>query len=66
MGLAQSMLDDVSMKDNSVEMDDIEGPNLLVCDIADQTLEAAASTQKETVCKITWYYCPTGLTICRY
>jgi hypothetical protein len=54
------------MNDSSVELDYSEEPNVLICDIADQTLEAAASTQRETMGKITWYYCPTGLTICRF
>ncbi len=53
------------MTDNSVELHNNKEQNLLICDIADQALEAAAGTQRETVGKITWYYCPTGLTICR-
>ena len=60
------MLGDVPMNDSNVEVDDSEEPNLLICDIADLTLEAAAGTQREIVGKITWYYCPTGLTICRF
>jgi len=53
------------MNDSSVEMDESEEQNLLICDIADQLLEAAATTKLETRGNITWYYCPTGLTICR-
>jgi hypothetical protein len=54
------------MNDNSVDLDDSEERNLLVCDIADQILEAAATTETESIGNITWYYCPTGLTICRF
>lgn len=54
------------MKDTSVERDQTEEEDLLICDIADQTLEAAAATERDIVDNITWYYCPTGLTICRF
>ena len=60
------MLGDAPMTNSSVEVDDSEEPNLLICDIADRALEAAATTDAETVGNITWYYCPTGLTICRF
>jgi sulfite reductase beta subunit-like hemoprotein len=50
----------------SIELDYTEEQNLLICDIVDQTLEAAATTEKETLSNITWCYCPTGLTICRF
>jgi len=54
------------MNDSSPELDDSdEKQDLLVCDIEDQMLEAAATRGNETVGNITWYYCPTGLTICR-
>jgi len=54
-----------AMNDSSIEVDETEEQNLLICDIADQLLEAAATTKTETRGNITWYYCPTGLTICR-
>ena len=53
------------MNDSSVEVDESEEQNFGVCDIADQMLEAAATTKPETRGNITRYYCPTGLTICR-
>ena len=52
------------MNDNS-DSDDSQEQNSLLCEIADETLEFAATTEKETIRNITWYYCPTGLTICR-
>ena len=55
----------LAMDDRTVELDDSEEQNLLICDIADQMLEAAATTKTETRGNITWYHCPTGLTICR-
>ena len=39
--------------------------NLLICDIADEVLETAAEAEREIGGNITWYYCPTELTICR-
>ena len=53
------------MKYTSVARDQTE-EDLLICDIADQTLETAAATERDIVGNITWYYCPTGLTICRF
>jgi hypothetical protein len=53
------------MNDSIVKLDDSEERNLLIYDIEDQMLEAAATTETETIGNITWYYCPTGLTICR-
>ena len=53
------------MNDSSVKLDVSEEQNLLIRDIEDQMLEAAATTETETIGNITWYYCPTGLTICR-
>ena len=53
------------MNDSIVKLDDSEEQNLLIHDIEDQMLEAAATSETETIGNITWYYCPTGLTICR-
>lgn len=53
------------MNDSSVKLDDSEEQNFLIRDIEDQMLEAAATSETETIGNITWYYCPTGLTICR-
>ena len=53
------------MNDSSVKLDDSEEQNFLIRDIEDQMLEAAATSETETIANITWYYCPTGLTICR-
>jgi hypothetical protein len=39
--------------------------NILICDVSDEALEKAADAERATAGKITWYYCPTGLTICR-
>jgi hypothetical protein len=52
------------MNDSIVKLDDSEEQNLLIHGIEDQMLEAAAATET-TIGNITWYYCPTGLTICR-
>ncbi len=38
---------------------------ILVCDVSDDALEAAADNERQTGQNITWLYCPTGLTICR-
>jgi hypothetical protein len=42
-----------------------EEENILISFISDEALEKAAVAERETAGKITWYYCPTGLTICR-
>ena len=43
---------------------DLEGPNILNCDLSDENLESAADVQEKPT-NVTWYYCPTGLVICR-
>jgi hypothetical protein len=53
------------MNDANLKPEQAEEENLLTCDIADETLEAAADTGREIADNITWYYCPTGLIICR-
>jgi hypothetical protein len=45
--------------------DQTEDENILTCNISDEALETAADTDGESAVKIMWYYCPTGLTICR-
>ncbi len=40
--------------------------NMLICAVSDEALEAAADTARENAGNITWYYCPSGLTICRF
>jgi hypothetical protein len=42
-----------------------EEENLFICDIADEALETAADTRRETGANLTWLHCPTGLSICR-
>jgi len=49
----------------NMKPDPTEEKNLLICDVSDEALEKAADIQKENGGNITWYYCPTGLTICR-
>ncbi|HEX3341308.1 MAG TPA: hypothetical protein VHT68_19270 [Pseudolabrys sp.] len=46
--------------------DQTEEKNILMCDISDEALETATDAKREIAGKITWYYCPTGLTICRF
>jgi hypothetical protein len=50
----------------NIKPDRTEEKDLLICDVSDEALEKAADTQNEKAVNITWYYCPTGLTICRY
>ena len=54
------------MNYTDIKPDQTEEKNILVCDISDEALETAADTARENAGKITWYYCPTGLTICRF
>jgi hypothetical protein len=53
------------MNYTDINPDQTKQKNILVCDISDEALETAADTARENAGKITWYYCPTGLTICR-
>lgn len=53
------------MNNSSIEYDRSE-EELLVCDLSDEVLETAADTERENPGNITWYYCPSGLTICRF
>jgi|KBSMisStandDraft_5_1062788.scaffolds.fasta_scaffold3299083_1 hypothetical protein len=53
------------MNYTDIKPDQTEEENILMCTISDEALETAADTEGETAGKITWYYCPTGLTICR-
>jgi hypothetical protein len=52
---------DTAMIDTDI---DLEEPNILNCDLSDETLESAADVL-ENPTNVTWYYCPTGLVICR-
>lgn len=54
------------MKHGDIESDQTEAENLLACAISDEALEKAAGVEREVAANITWYYCPTGLTICRF
>jgi hypothetical protein len=49
---------------NDANMEQQEEQNLLVCDISDEEMEASANPGRGGE-NITWYHCPTGLTICR-
>jgi hypothetical protein len=40
--------------------------DLFMCDISDEALEAAGNVEKAGAENITWYHCPTGLTLCRF
>jgi hypothetical protein len=51
---------------SSIESDQTEVENLLACDITDEELEKAAAIARGSAANITWYYCPTGLTLCRF
>jgi hypothetical protein len=52
------------MNDVNMERKQREEQNLLACDISDEEMEAAAYAGRVGE-NITWYHCPTGLTICR-
>lgn len=54
------------MNYSSIENDQTEVENLLACDVTDEELETAGAIERESGANITWYYCPTGLTICRF
>jgi hypothetical protein len=53
------------MNYTDIKPDQTEEKNILMCDISAEALETATDTERENAGKITWYYCPTGLTICR-
>lgn len=50
----------------NIKRDQTEEENLLACDVTDEALETAAGIEREIAANITWYYCPTGLIICRF
>jgi len=50
----------------NIKQDQTEEENMLICDVSDEALETAADIEKENAGNVTWYYCPTGLTICRF
>jgi hypothetical protein len=54
-----------AMNYTAIKPDQTEEENILMCDISDEALETTSNTERENAGKITWYYCPTGLTICR-
>jgi len=39
--------------------------DLFTCDISDEALETAGNVERKGAENITWYHCPTGLTLCR-
>ncbi len=51
---------------NYTDQDKDQTEEELVCDLSDEALEAAAGDERQTGGNITWLYCPTGLTICRF
>jgi hypothetical protein len=54
------------MNDTNIQRDQSEEESMLTCDISDEALEKAAGTVRDNGGNITWYYCPTGLTYCRF
>jgi hypothetical protein len=42
----------------------LEEPNIFDCELSDEALETAADVERKPA-DLTWYYCPTGLIICR-
>ena len=54
------------MNYSKTKRDQTEEENMLICDVSDEVLETAADTARENAGNITWYYCPSGLTICRF
>ncbi len=55
-----------AMNYTNIKQDQAEEENMLICDVSDEALETAADIEKENAGNITWYYCPTGLTVCRF
>ena len=49
-----------------ITRDRTDDEDIFICEISDEALEKAADTEGDNAAKITWYYCPTGLTICRF
>lgn len=54
------------MNYHEIESDQTEVENLFAWEVSDETLETAAGIEREIAANVTWYYCPTGLTICRF
>ena len=54
------------MNYTNIKQDQTEEENMLICDVSDEALETAAGIETENAGNVTWYYCPTGLTICRF
>jgi hypothetical protein len=54
------------MKYTNTKREQTEEENMLIGDVSDDALETAADTARENAGNITWYYCPSGLTICRF
>jgi hypothetical protein len=52
------------MNDVNIDREQQEEQNLFVCEIPDEEMEASANSGRVGE-NITWYHCPTGLTICR-
>jgi hypothetical protein len=54
------------MNDTNIQQDQAEEESMLTCDVSDEALEKAAATARDNGENITWYYCPTGQTYCRF
>jgi hypothetical protein len=54
------------MNDTNIQRDQTEEESMLTCDVSDEALEKAAATARDNGGNITWYYCPTGQTYCRF
>jgi len=54
-----------AMNSDKVELNQTEEENLLFEDIADEALEIG-HTRSGIPVNITWAFCPSGLTICRF
>jgi hypothetical protein len=45
--------------------DQTDDEDIFTHDVSDEALANAGDDERDNAVKITWYYCPTGLTICR-
>ena len=54
------------MNDTNIEWDQTQEECMLAVDIDDEALENAAVSAIDGGDNITWYYCPTGLSYCRF
>jgi hypothetical protein len=58
---AQTWKGDLAMIETDIAL---EEPNIFDCELSDEALETAADVERKPA-DLTWYYCPTGLIICR-